>query len=167
MTNPSSPDPSTRAARAAAVAGIAVVVLASCAWPLVGPLASLGLPLLTHRCRRHLWPEASTARSLTWSALAWVGLWLPALLGIVARAWAGAEGDGRLVASTQWLILPLCAPDGTAAVLLPALALTATCLVGLLGAVAARRPWPWVVAAWLAPWAHQLASSLIPHQYVC
>ena len=74
---------------------------------------------------------------------------------------------GGVEASTLWLILPLCAPDGLKALLLPAVAAALTCLAGLAGAIAARRGWLWVGAAWLAPWVHQLVFSQIPNEFFC
>jgi hypothetical protein len=68
--------------------------------------------------------------------------------------------------STSWLIIPLAGPDSGAAVLWPALAATGVMVLGLLLTTLIRRPWPWVLAAWLAPWAHQLVLSQIPHQFI-
>ena len=150
--------PSPRLAKTGVVGGIALVVLLAYAVPFLGFVASLTLPLLTHLARRHLWPEASSARSLLWSLLAWVGLWLPGVVGFFTT------GDG---VSTTWLMLPLCAPTGLGAVLLPALAAAATCLAGLYGATVTRTGWTWVLAAWLAPWTHFLVFALLPHEFVC
>ena len=147
--------------------GIATLVFIAYALPFFGLLISLLLPFVTHTARPHLWPAAPTARSLAWSALAWVGLWLPGLVTLFTPVLGGTEGDGGFEPSTLWLVLPLCAPDSLAAVLLPALAAAATCLAGLLGAVATRRGWAWVAAAWLAPWVHQLVTAQIPHEFFC
>lgn len=167
MTFSLSLDRSARPARMGVVLGIAALVLMTYAMPILGLLASVCVPLVTHRCRRHLWPDASFRQSLVWSLLAWVGLWLPGLLGFLTTVFAGSVGDLGSGISTVWLVLPLCAPDSLNAVLLPALAASATCLVGLLSTVATRRGWLWVAAAWLAPWVHQLAFSQIHVDFFC
>jgi len=156
-------NPSARPTRTGLVIGLVLVVLIAYAVPFIGLLASLGLPLATHTSRRHLWPEASNIHSMTWSLLAWVGLWLPGLVDFFTPALytAGVE------VSTTWLIIPLCAPSDSNAVLIPALASAVTCLAGLLGAVATRRGWPWVAGAWLAPWVHYLVFSQLPHEFFC
>lgn len=140
-----------------------MVVLIAYAVPSLGLLASLCLPLVTHRFRHHLWPEASTARSIGWSVLAWAGLWAPALTDLFTPAFRAAGVD----VSTTWLVIPLCAPTGLGAVVVPAVASAVTCGAGLLCALATRRRWVWVVAAWLAPWAHQLVYSRLPHEFFC
>ncbi len=146
---------------------VATVVLVAYALPFLGLLASLALPFATHAARGYLWPDALSGRSITWSLMAWAGLWLPSLLSILTQVFAGSEGAGGLEVSTLWLVLPLCAPDSLYAVLLPALAAAVTCLAGLLGAVTTRRGWPWIAAAWLAPWVHHLISIQIPHEMLC
>ena len=158
---PRNPTPS--AARAGVLFGITMLVLIAYGLPFFGLLASLCVPLATHASRRHLWPEASTTSSLVWSLTAWAGLWLPGLVDLFTPAFHAAGVE----VSTTWLIIPLCAPSELSAVLLPALAAAVTCLAGLLGAVATRRGWPWVVAAWLAPWVHYLTLSWIPHHFFC
>lgn len=160
-------NPSARLARTAVPFGIAVLVFIGYALPFFGFFASLSLPFVTHAARRYLWPEAPRAHSVIWSLMGWAGLWLPALLSIVALVSAGSEEVNGLQASTMWLVMPLCVPDTLNAVLLPALAAAVTCLVGLEGAAATRRVWPWVAAAWLAPWVHYLVSTQIPHEFFC
>lgn len=145
------------------IAGIAILVLVAYAAPFFGLVASLCIPFVTHMFRRHLWPEASNIHSISWSLLAWVGLWLPAVVGFITP---GFFADGVDV-STSWLIIPLCAPTALSAVVVPALAATVTCLAGLLGAVVTRRGWLWVVAAWLAPWVHYLVFLQLPHEFLC
>ena len=147
--------------------GIAGLVFVAYAVPFLGFLASLCLPFVTHKARRWLWPEATSGLSIAWSVMAGVGLWLPGLLSLFTPMLAGSEEGGGFEASTLWLVMPLCAPDNLAAVLLPALAAAVTCLAGLLGAVATRRGWPWVAAAWLAPWVHQLVFTQFPHEFIC
>lgn len=160
-------NPSAPLARTGALFGIAMLVFIAYALPLFGFLASLSLPFVTHAARRYLWPEARGAYSIVWSLMGWAGLWLPALLSISTLVLAGSGGDGRLEVSTMWLVMPLCTPESLNAVLLPALAAAVTCLAGLLGAVATRRGWPWVAAAWLAPWVHYLVFTQIPHEFFC
>jgi hypothetical protein len=160
-------NPSARLARTGVPCGIAVLVFIAYALPFFGFFASLSLPFVTHAARRHLWPEAPRAHSIVWSLLGWAGLWLPALLSTFALVSAGSEEVGGLKVSTMWLVMPLCAADSLNAVLLPALAAAAACLAGLLGAAATRRGWPWVAAAWLAPWVHYLISTQIPHEFFC
>lgn len=156
-------NPPAHLARTAVVLGLVLVVLVAYALPFFGLLASVGLPLVTHASRRHLWPQASTACSMVWSLLAWVGLWLPGLVDLFTPAFHAAG----IEVSTTWLIIPLCAPSGFHAVLVPALAAAVTCLAGLLGAVATRRGWTWVAGAWLAPWVHSLVFSQLPHEFLC
>ncbi len=160
-------NPSTRLARVGVPLGIAVLVFTAYALPVLGFLASLSLPFVTHAARRYLWPAATRAYSIVWSLMGWAGLWLPALLSFVTLLSAGSEEGGGLEASTLWLVMPLCSPDSLSAVLLPALAAAVTCYVGLLGAVASRRGWPWVAAAWLAPWMHYMVFDRIPHEFFC
>lgn len=159
-------NPSARMARTGVVLGIAVLVLFAYALPFLGFLASLCIPVVTHKARRYLWPATLRNQSIAWSVVAWAGLWLSGLVSIFAPVLSGSEGGG-LEASTLWLVMPLCAPDNLGAVLLPALAAAVTCLAGLLGAVATRRAWPWVAAAWLAPWVHQLVFVQMPHEFIC
>lgn len=156
-------NPSARLVQVGAVFGIAVLILIAYAVPFLGLLASLFVPLMTHTSRRHLWPEASKTHSIIWSLLAWAGLWLPGLVGIFTSSFYAAGVE----VSTTWLIIPLCAPTGLTAVLIPALAAAATCLAGLTAAVVTRRGWWWVVAAWLAPLVHHLVFSQVPHEFFC
>lgn len=144
-----------------------MLVFIAYALPFFGFFASMCVPLLTHAARRYLWPETPSAYSIAWSVMAWVGLWLPAVLSFFTPALAGPEEGGGFEVSTMWLVIPLCAPDSLNALLLPALAAAVTCLAGLLGTVATRRGWPWLAAAWLAPWVHHLVFAQIPHEFVC
>lgn len=154
---------SEHVARVGVVVGLALVGFIAYAVPFYGFLASLCLPFMTHACRRHLWPESSTIYSSVWPLLVWLGLWLPGLVDFFTPAFYAAGVE----VSISWLIIPLCAPSDASAVLVPSLVAGATCLVGLLGTVATRRAWPWVAAAWLAPWVHYLAFSQIQHEFVC
>ena len=152
-----------RARGAALVIGIVSVAAAAYAVPFWGPMASLLLIALTHGARRLLWPSASEARSAIVSVVAWVGLWLPGLLDLFTPL----LHEAGVSSSTTWLTLPLCGPERLADHFLPAAAATGVCLLGLLVAALTRRPWPWVVAAWLAPWAHLAAFSSTSNAIVC
>ena len=161
-------NPSARVARAGVLFGITMLVFVAYALPFFGLLASLSLPFVTHTARRYLWPEAPSGYSIAWSLMAWAGLWLPSMLSIFTPVFGGSgAGGGGLEVSTVWLVVPLCAPVSLNAVLLPALAAAVISLAGLLGAVTTRRGWPWIAAAWLAPWVHQLVFTQIPHQFLC
>jgi hypothetical protein len=139
--------------------GIIGLVFLSFAAPFFSVAVSLCLAFVTHACRDHLWPKASSTSSLTWSLIAWLGLWLP---GPLLLSIFGFEP------SIVWLVIPLCSPDGLNAVLLPALAVAVTCFAGLLGTVITRRAWPWVATAWLAPWVHHVVfSQTAAHGWVC
>lgn len=154
-------------ARPGVLAGITLLVLVSFVVPFFGVVISLALPFATHAARHQLWRKASTAASLGWSWIAWAGLWWPGLLSIFAP-FDGSEGEGGgMVVSTIWLVIPLCAPAGLAAVLLPAVAVAAISLTGLLGATATERVWAWVAALWLAPWVHHAVFSLVGPEYIC
>ncbi len=160
-------NPPARLAQTGVPCGIAVLVFIAYTLPFLGFFASLSLPFVTHAARRYLWPEAPRALSIAWSLLGWAGLWLPALLSTYALVSTGSEEGGGFEVSTVWLLMPLCAPDSLNAVLLPALAAAAACLAGALGTTATRRGWPWVAAAWLAPWVHYLVATRIPGDFFC
>ena len=98
-----------------------------------------------------------------WPWLAWAGLWAPALVDFFTPLLYNA----RIPVSTSWLIIPLCSPNTQAPVLIPAAAATAVCLTGMGMALLARRPWIWVLAMWLAPWAHQAVMSVVPSHFGC
>lgn len=138
------------------------IAFATYAVPFLGFPLSLGLPVLTYRVRRFLWPSVTDRASRVCSVLAWVGLWLPALVDFFTP-WFYANG---MAVSTSWLLIPLAGPDSIDAVLMPALAATGVIMLGLLLSAVIRRPWPWVLAAWLAPWVHQFMLSLIPHTFI-
>ncbi len=155
--------PPARLARAGVVGGVALVVFIAYAVPFFGLLASLCLPFVTHGSRRHLWPDASDRSSIVWSILAWAGLWLPGLVDFFTTI----LGDAGVEVSTMWLVLPLCAPTGPGAVLLPALVAAMTGLAGLLRTVVTRGGWSWVVACWIAPWVHHLVFSQLSSDFIC
>jgi len=154
-------------ARPGILSGLTLLVLVSFAVPVFGSLLSLVLPVTTHAARHLLWRRTSDAASSAWSWIAWAGLWWPGVLSIVAP-FDGSDGEGGgMVLSTLWLVIPLCGPVSLAAVLLPALAVAVTSLVGLLAATATHRVWPWVTALWSAPWVHHAVYSVVGPEYIC
>jgi hypothetical protein len=146
----------------AILAAILAIAAATYALPFYGLPLSVALPVLTHQARERLWPRVTPRTSLVCSVLAWVGLWLPAMVDFFSPVFYSRG----IEISTSWLIIPLAGPDSGAAVLWPALAATGVMVLGLLLTTLIRRPWPWVLAAWLAPWAHYLVLSQIPHQFI-
>ena len=163
MTTPATPAAPTTRARAGVVAGAVLLVLLTYAAPFYGVALSLTLPLLTHARRRYLWPSASRRASLLCSLLAWLGLWLPAVVDFTTPLFY----DAGIQLSTSWLLIPLCAPDRLAAWFVPAAAAAVVGALGLAGAMARGHPWPWLAAAWLAPWAHLAVFSLMSTEFVC
>ncbi len=144
--NQAAPPPSNvRDAVALAVPGILAFTV-----PLIGFLASLLLPVVTARSGSRLWPYTSSTMRHLCAALAVLGLWVAPLLAVVSSGQLGLE-------ATAWLMLPLCAPAGSALVV-PALVAVGTYLIGTTVSVLARRPWAWVVGAWAAPLAYSAAS---------
>ncbi|HET7327424.1 MAG TPA: hypothetical protein VFJ14_09075 [Nocardioidaceae bacterium] len=142
---------------------LAVPVLVAFTIPLVGGAVTLLLPLIAAHLRPRLWRAASRAVVHTCSALVLLGLWLPALLAIVSQGQVALPGSG-----TVWLLIPLCAPVGPASWLAPALLATGLTLVGSAVSVAVRHPWPWLVAAWLAPATYDAATHwLVPAAFFC
>ena len=128
--------------------------------PLIGLLASLLLPLFASEARSRLWPRISPFTTRLCSGLALIGLWLPALVFLLSsgRVWPGA---------TVWLIIPLCAPSGSA-LWVPALVAISAYLVGLAVSTIAQHPWPWVVGAWAAPLAYEAAGMwLVDARVAC
>lgn len=149
--------------RSVVVLGIATLVAIAYAVPFYGFPISLCIPVVTHKARHHLWPDASKTASKRLSIAAWVGLWMPALLDLLTPVFYNAGME----VSTTWLIIPLCGAVGRNVVVLPALAAGVTCLAGALATVVTRRAGFWVAAAWLAPWMHYAVFTQIPHEYVC
>ena len=167
MTASPPPTWTARLALPGVLVGLTLLTLVSFVVPFFGLLISFALPVATHAARRLLWRKQSTAASAAWSWIAWAGLWWPGVLSIFAP-FGGSEGEGGgMVVSTIWLVIPLCGPVGIAAVVLPAVAVAATALVGLLGAAATQRVWAWVAALWLAPWVHHAVYSLLGPDYIC
>lgn len=150
-------------ARAGVFAGAVLLALLTYAAPFYGVALSLALPVVTHLGRRHLWPDACRRTSLVCSLLAWVGLWLPAIVDFSTPLFYNAG----IQISTSWLLIPLCGPDSRAAWFVPAAAAATVCALGLAVAMAQRRPWAWLAAAWLAPWAHYAVLSLMSTEFIC
>jgi hypothetical protein len=130
--------------------------------PFVGVWLSLALPVGLHLGRRALWGPAAPPRA-SLAVLTWLGLWLLAL-GYVLTGWWGLSEVGM---STAWLLLPLCGPDSTVGLVVPALVATAVFAAGLVASVLRRQPWLVVAGAWLAPWAHQLALAATATEMIC
>ena len=132
--------------------------------PALGFWLSLALPVVLHGGRRRLWGAAAPRRPLI-AALVWVGLWLPAV-SYVLTGWYWALTGRDL--STAWLLLPLCGPENlVVGTVVPALAATAVFAVGLGASVWRAQPWLAVLGAWLAPWAHELASFAVTPEMIC
>jgi hypothetical protein len=67
-----------------------------------------------------------------------------------------------------WLVLPLCAPRHPAALVVPALMASVAYTVGLVVTAWLHRPLPWLLAAWVAPLAHQMAMTwLVDNTFTC
>ena len=153
-------------ARPLLVGVLVVLVALAYGLPFLGFPLSLLLPVLTHLYRRLLWPPLPRQTSLVVSWVAWLGLWLPALVHLttglsLVRLWSIEQ-------STAWLLIPLCGPVGPWTTIGPAAAAALACLAGLGASTAWRRSWPWVVAAWAAPWVHQVTLLLLPEaEFVC
>ncbi len=127
--------------------------------PVLGFLVSLLLPLLAARFRLRLWPETSPTKGHVCAALAVAGLWLPALIAV--------GSSGRLGSTaTTWLLVPLCAPLGAAALLVPSLAAVVVYVSGVAVGIRLRSPWPWVLGAWSAPLAYVAATRWLV-DFVC
>lgn len=148
------------------LACIAGVTAATYALPFTGFWLSLLLPTLLLPALMRTgrpWPNNPKGARAVWPWLAWAGLWAPALVDFFTPLLYNA----RIPVSTSWLIIPLCSPNTQAPVLIPAAAATAVCLTGMGVALLARRPWIWVLAMWLAPWAHQAVMSVVPSHFGC
>ena len=126
--------------------------------PLIGFLGSLLLPVFASQVDQRLWPRTPRWMVHLCAALVVSGLWLPAALTLLSNGQLGLE-------STVWLLLPLCAPSGTA-VLVPGVMASSAYLIGLTASVYLRTPWPWVVGAWAAPLAYAAAAHWLV-EFVC
>lgn len=159
MSSATSP-PASPLARRRGIALLALPALVIYTLPLIGLLASLLLPHFASEARSRLWPPISPFTTRLCMRLAVIGLWLPALLFLPS---SGRVGSG----ATVWLILPLCAPSGSA-LWVPALVAISAYLVGLAVSTIVRHPWPWVVGAWVTPLAYEAAGLwLVDAQVAC
>lgn len=148
-----SASPTAPTRTAGSIVLLAIPVFLAFSIPLLGVVASLLLlPLIAHRVRLRLWPRSPARSTVAWSALALIGLWLPALLSLFS------QGAIPLGGPTVWLLIPLCAPGQLSTLIVPALAATVSVLAGAGISTLARHPWPWVVGAWAAPMAYIAAS---------
>jgi hypothetical protein len=152
--------PASRLVRIRDAALLGVPVFLAFTIPPIGFLTSLLLPLLAARVRSRLWPRTSSITSQLCSALAVIGLWVPAMLFLFSGGRVGFE-------ATVWLIIPLCAPTGSG-LLVPALLATTVYLAGLATSTLIRHPGPWVLGAWAAPVAYEAASLwLVDSAVIC
>jgi hypothetical protein len=115
-------------------------------------LSPLMILLIAIYLRGVLWPTATRSDAVRAGVLAVIGLWLPAVL---------------TEASTRWLIMPLCGPMELVALVLPAATAVLVVAAGVTLSAVQRTPWFWVVAMWLAPWAHMAVFSVLSPEIVC
>ncbi len=141
-----------------AVTALSGLVLAGYGVPFFGLPVSLLIPLAAYQFGGHLWPDTPGRRRIGLGFLGWLGLWLPAIAYITTPLLSAAGLD----LSTGWLVIPLCGPTASLAVVIPAVAASLVVAAGATTSALGRTPWPWVMAAWLAPWAHQLAFAACP-----
>ena len=152
--------PASPRARARGVAVLALPAFVIYTLPPIGFVVSLLLPLLASLVRSRLWPGISLLTSRVCSGLVVIGLWLPALVFLFSPAQVGSG-------ATVWLIIPLCAPSGSA-LWVPALLAICAYLAGLAVSTVVRHPWPWVLGAWMAPLAYEAASLwLVDADFLC
>ena len=132
--------------------------------PLFGVLISLAVLIALLVVRRELW-DADAGRIRLLAVLVWIGLWLPAFsYSLTGWYWMLTGRD----LSTAWLLIPLCGPTPlVVGTLVPALAAAVVFAVGLAVSGVLRRPWLVVVGGWLAPWAHELAFTLVVSRMEC
>jgi hypothetical protein len=129
--------------------------------PLLGFLATLGLPRLAGRAQAGLWPGVSATRARLSAVVAVVTMWAPALTRFISG------GRWSFAASTIWLIIPLCVPTGWALVL-PALVAIGLYLAGLALSIGTGKPWVWVIGAAAMPWAYEAAVRwLVDFSVLC
>jgi len=133
-------------------------VLVGYGLPFRGFWLSLFVPFVLYFTRRELW-GAAAPRGRLLAVLVWVGLWLPAVSYFFTGWYWVLTGDEI---STAWLLIPLCGPNNVVvATWVPALVATVMFASGLAVSIYLRRPWVVAVAAWLAPWAHQLTFTAV------
>jgi hypothetical protein len=139
-------------------AAIVAIVFLGYSVPFYGLPISLAVPIVLLVARREFW-GAAVPRSALLAVLVWIGLWLPAI-SYFFTGWYWYLTGHEI--STGWLLIPLCGPvPYVVGTLVPATAATVVFAAGLTVAWVAHRPWLLVVAAWLTPWAHQLAFDLV------
>jgi hypothetical protein len=131
--------------------------------PFFGFLLSVVIPVIAIGQRDVLWPTVPRRVVNIAAILALMGLWLPALVDFFTPFFY-ARG---MEVSTGWLIIPLCGPEDLVTWVLPAVAAALLVGVGVAFSVLRRTPWYWVVAMWLAPWAHMVVFYALPHEIVC
>ena len=124
--------------------------------PLFGFLIPLAVLITLVIMRRELWGAAGPRIALL-AVLFWIGLWLPAI-SYRFTEWYWYLTGREL--STGWLLFPIQAPSSVGW-LVPAVAAAVVVAVGLAVSVVMHRPWLVIVGAWLAPWAHELAFSMV------
>ena len=132
--------------------------------PFLGIVLSLVAPIVVYLGRRELW-DVGVPRAPLLAVLLWIGLWLPAI-SYFFTGWYWTLTGRDL--STAWLLMPLCGPENiVVGTLIPALAAAVVFAVGLKVSAVMDRPWLVIVAAWLAPWAHELAFTTVVPQMIC
>ena len=153
-----------RSLRLALSAAIASSMFLGYAVPFYGILFSLAVPIVMYIGRRELW-DAAVRRIPLIAILTWIGLWLPAFsYSLTGWYWMLTGRD----LSTAWLLIPLCGPTPiVVGTLVPALAAAVVFAIGLAVSGVANRPWLVIVGAWLAPWAHELAFTLVVTRMEC
>ena len=132
--------------------------------PFYGIVLSLAVPIVMYIGRRELW-DAAVRRIPLIAGLVWIGLWLPAIsYSLTGWYWALTGRD----LSTAWLLLPLCGPTPiVVGTLVPALAAAVVFAIGLTVSGLVNRPWLVIVGGWLAPWAHELAFTMVVSRMEC
>lgn len=147
--------PRGRRPRLGMYAAIVGSVLLGYSVPLLGFMMTIAVLIALLVMRRELW-DAAVRPSALLVVLVWVGLWLPAV-SYMTTGWYWYLTGGEV--STGWLLFPMQAPSNLG-ILVAALAAAAVFGVGLTVSGVLHRPWLVVAGAWLAPWAHQLATMV-------
>ena len=147
-----------RGARLGLYAAIVGSVFLGYGVPFLGCLLSLAVLIALLIVRRELW-DVAVPRAPLLAVLVWIGLWLPAI-SYLLTGWYWYL-TGRDV-STAWLVFPIQGPaDIVVGTLVPASAAAVVFAVGLKVSAVVDRPWLVIVGAWLAPWAHELAFTMV------
>jgi hypothetical protein len=153
-----------RSLRLALSAAIVASMFLGYGVPFYGIVLSLAVPIVIYIGRRELW-DATVRRIPLIAVLVWIGLWLPAFsYSLTGWYWLLTGRD----LSTAWLLLPLCGPTPiVVGTLVPALAAAVVFAIGLAVSGVLNRPWLVVVGGWLAPWAHELAFTMVVTRMEC